>query len=207
MQRTVFLRFLIPVIALAYAGCGGNRSYVPVTHPDQRIVLGHFSFLPPSGKNWKTSAKPRVHTVGRLKGYLILFAKTFSGNETVAAGAHLHIFREDEDIDKEKLIQYYEIMWAYPPDHPKIKMVDSRYSFDDSYNALCLLYENKNKEKRAPGFSGPDYISQNRGISCVHPKHGNEIYSLNTNQTYPRGESPANFQDELEPFLTSLQWQ
>lgn len=203
MQRKIFWQFLILCIALAYAGCAGNSG--PAKYPEGQVDYGHISFVPPKGSGWQWIKLPEDKTKKNKFDHSMLFVKLMSKSDAAAAGAHVNIFHRDEKIDKDKLLKYYDAVWIYPPDHPKYKIVDSQHSFDDSRNALCLLYANKNIEKKAPGFSGPVYITQNRGIICVHPKYRNEIYTLNTNQQYLRDISPTNLENEFDPFLNSLQ--
>lgn len=71
------------VFIFALIGCA-SISFEPVTHPDQRIQLGKFSFLPPSGKNWEANIYPleyRLHweTWGRSTLKVKLFNKNIVG--------------------------------------------------------------------------------------------------------------------------------
>jgi len=50
-------KYLLLVVLFIFIGCA-MISFEPVTHPDQRIHLGGFSFLSPSGKNWEVNTDP-----------------------------------------------------------------------------------------------------------------------------------------------------
>jgi len=215
MQRVGYLRFLILLVALVYAGCAGNPFTVPVTNPDQRIVYAHFSFLPPKGNNWKTTDGPSEKMVRGSKLTFIRFAKplhdgkpkTASEAETVVTGTTIHIFNTSESIDQNMLVQYQQSIWNFPYNHPRYNTVDFQYSFEDSYDASCIRYDTEAEDRKVPSFPGSIFIFHNWGLSCVHPKHKNEIYTLNASQRYLKGKTPKNLQDELDPFLNSLQWQ
>ncbi len=217
MQRVVFLRFLILLVALVYVGCAGNPHAVtvPVTNPDQRIFYAHFSFLPPNGNNWKTTNGPAKKKFRGSKIALIHFAKPLSEHlpvtaleaETVVAGATIHIFSEGENISQDMLVEYKKSIWSFPYNHPRYSTIDFQHTFEDSNGASCIRYDTKAEDKRVPRFPGSIFIFHNWGISCVHPKYKKEIYTLNASQRYLKGESPTNLNKEFEPFLNSLQFQ
>jgi len=50
-------KFLWLVFIFILIGCRPNPLQ-PLTHPDQRIQFGGFSFLPPPGKNWEVHTNP-----------------------------------------------------------------------------------------------------------------------------------------------------
>jgi len=53
----------------------------PVTHPNQRVQIGGFSFLPPTGKNWEVSNYPfRYGLYWETWGRSTLKAKVFKKN-------------------------------------------------------------------------------------------------------------------------------
>ena len=45
-------KYFLLIVLFTFIGCA-SPSLEPVTHPDKRIQLGEFSFLPPKGENWK----------------------------------------------------------------------------------------------------------------------------------------------------------
>ena len=204
MQRGISLRFLLLCVALVHSGCAGNSG--PAKNSDRIVVFDHISFAPPRGNDWEKIKLPVNKTKKKKFDHSMFFIKLFSKTEAAAMGAHVNIFRKEERIDRDMLLKYYDAVWIYPPDHPKYRVVDSQYSFDDSHNAPCLLYENKNVEKKVWGFFDSVSITKNRGIICVHPKYKNEIYTLNTNQEYIIDQPPINLENEFEPFLNSLQF-
>lgn len=217
MQRVVFLRFLILFVALVYAGCAGNPHSltVPVTNPDQRIVYGHISFLPPKGNNWKTTNGPSEKNFRGSKMTVIRFGKSLSEHkpttaseaETTVAGATIHIFSGGENFNQDMLVEYNRSIWDFPYNHPRYAAANFQYSYEDFNGASCIRYDTTAEDRRDPNFPGSIFIFHNWGISCVHPKYKNEIHTLNASQRYLKGKSPTNLQNELDPFLGSLQFQ
>ncbi len=195
-------------------GCAGDPFTVPVNNPEERIFLQHFSFLPPKGNNWKTTKKPLEKKVFGSPMVMILFRKplfedkptTASENETAMAGAQIHKFHRDKNINKKMLLKYIKHYWTTPPKDQSYKMIDLQFSLDDSYNTPCLRYDIKDEGGRVPGFPGSIFIFHNWGLTCVHPEHRNEIYTLNASQRYLKGESPTNLENEFEPLRNSMQF-
>ena len=208
-------RLLILCVAWIIAGCASNPFTVPVTNTDERIVYAHFSFLPPNGTNWITTNGPEERAFGESTMAMIRFAKPLSQQapttpaeaETLAAGATIHIFPEGETISQGMLAQYNQSIWYFPNNHPRYEMTDFEYSFDDSYDTPCVRYDSKAEDKSDPTFPGSIFMFHNWGISCVHPQHKNEIYSLNASQRYLKGEPPTDLSDEFDPHINSMQFQ
>jgi len=63
MKKFLWLVFIFTLI-----GCRPNPLQ-PLTHPDQHIQLGGFSFLPPSGNNWRVSHILLTHNFRPPRGY------------------------------------------------------------------------------------------------------------------------------------------
>jgi hypothetical protein len=127
--------------------------------------------------------------------------------ETVAAGAEILIFfNREEKINNEMLLAYIKKMWIHDPGHPRYKSIDFQYSFDESYGTPCLRYDSIAEDRMVPGFPNSIFIFRNWGLTCVHEKYKNEIYTLNASQRYLKGESPTNLQLEFEPLLGSMQF-
>jgi hypothetical protein len=217
MKRVIFLKFLILFVALVYAGCAGNPHAVtvPITNPDQRIFYAHFSFLPPKGNNWKTMNGPSERNFRGSKMAVIRFAKplhdgkpaTASEAETVVAGATIHTFSGGESFNQDMLVEYIKTIWDFPYNHPRYNTIDFQYTYEDSNDADCIRYDSKAEDRRGPNFPGSIFIFHNWGLSCVHPKYKNEIYTLNASQRYLKGKTPTNLNAEFEAHLSSLQFQ
>jgi hypothetical protein len=207
-------KYLLLILLFTFIGCATNPFTVPVTNPEERIFYHHFSFLPPNGSNWKTTERPVKKNVGGSPMATFMFRKqlfegkptTASENETFVAGAQIHKFHRDENINEEMLVKYLKHYWTFPSNDPRYKMINLKYSLDNSYDTPCFRYDAKAEDRKVPGFSDSIFIFHNWGLMCVHPEHRNEIYTLNASQRYFKGESPTNLESEFEPLLNSMQF-
>ena len=138
------------VFIFALIGCA-SISFEPVTHPDQRIQLGEFSFLPPSGKNWEVnidSLEYRLHweTWGRSSLKVKLFNKNIVGpnqasgeTEKLKMSVFIYEFairKFDKDDDLLELPQDGYFVW------PKNSQWIGSFVNDDNFIRIMRSYEN-----------------------------------------------------------------
>lgn len=186
--------------------------YTPLTHPDQRIQLGGFSFLPPSGENWEVTVKKpykkHVHweNWGRSKWDAKYFNKNLSGanpesseTEKLTVLVSTYEFALMDFDNDEKLTEFIKDEYKRL-EKRGIDILESSESHEKFNGMNCI--RSKYKGNSAPS----NYVLHSQGHTCVHPARSNYIIKIRTNHRVVKDQSPTDFQSELDHFFNSLQF-
>jgi len=204
------------VFIFALIGCA-SISFEPVTHPDQRIQLGGFSFLPPNGDNWEVASYPLEQnltwkTWGRSTWKRKAFRKNYEGSkqvnaETEAASVGLNIYefairKFDNDDDLMELAQ----IGSKILDKRGMELLESSYSHEKNNGMNCVRGKWKAKGglriSYTEAFAVIDYF---QGYVCVHPRSPKHVLDIRAIQSVLKGQAPIDIQSELDHFFNSLQ--
>lgn len=226
-------KHLLLVFILALIGCA-SISFKPVAHPDQRIQLGGFSFLPPSGKNWEVSIDPLEYRLyWETWGRSTLKVKLFNKNIVEPSQALVEI----EKL-KVSVFIYEFVLMKFDKDDDLLELPQDGYivrlenspwigSFVNDENVIQIergylnpgrkwisndqpryTLEKINELRCATyrGFHSSEVVHYIQKFICVHPNHPDQIIKLRFDHTVLKGYTPTDIQGEIDSFFDGLQF-
>jgi len=204
------------VILFALMGCT-SISFEPVTHPDQRIQFGGFSFLLPNGNNWEVNTDPIKYyrywsTWWRSTVKVKIFKKNIIGPN--------HASGETEKLKVSVIIYEFGIMKfnhnddlmeftqeGYNSlDQKGIGLLESNFSIETIKEMSCV--RSKAKAEGGREISDSEALAITRymqGFICVHPRNPNHLIELAADQSVLKGHTPTDIQNELDYFFNTLE--
>lgn len=209
-------KYLPLIFIFALSGCA-SISFGPVTHPEQRIQLGGFSFLPPNGEDWEMSTDPIEGNMtwenwGRGTVKMKAFKKSIVGPnqkpdeaEILKASINKYefaIMKFDHDDDLMELAKSS----LKTMDKRGLKLLESSFSHEKIQGMNCVRRKGKTEGGRKSSNSEASaVINSFQGYLCVHPRQSNHLIELGAGQTVLKGQTPIDVQNEFDHFLNSLQ--
>jgi hypothetical protein len=209
-------QYLLLVVLIASIGCS-TTSYKPVTHPDQRIQLEGFSFLPPKGQNWEVIGNP-VGRAGSFEDWggvtvkVKAFKKSFVGpNQTPDEAEQWKALVNKYEFENHKFDNDGDLMeLAQSGDKVLAKkgmtVPESSYSYENFKGMKCVrMIRNIRAGRRLSGSKVATILVYSQGYLCVHPKYPGQLIKLTAEQAVLKGQTPAEFKSEVGPFFNSLE--
>jgi len=219
-------KYLMIALCFALFGCVGPPEhalsrYEPVIHPDQRILLDEFSFLPPNGENWKGMSPYEIYIE---PSQFLNYLQTWGGSSMKEMGFKKRASdqnRASDEAEEWKVIatKYEFFIMDFANEDDLVEMANRAYIHADkmglvvlesnssleNFNGMnCVRSNGKLEGGRMRGPKALAIINYKQGLTCVHPIHSNHVISLKVNQAVLKGQTPTNIQNELDPLFKSL---
>jgi len=209
-------KYLWFILLFSIIGCV-SINFEPVTHPDQRIQLGGFSFLPPNGGNWEMTTDPievngTWENWGRGTVKMKAFKKSIVGPNQKPDEAEIlkasiikyefAIMKFDHDDDLMDVFQ--EGIKAM--DKQGFKLMELSGSHEKLKGMNCVRKKGKAEGGRKLSNSEASAtIYYFQRYMCVHPRQSNHLIELAVSQEVLKRQTPTDVQYEFDQFLNSLQ--
>jgi hypothetical protein len=210
-------KYLLCILLFFIIGClktSSSERFDPLVDSDHPIQLEEFSFLPPKGDNWMmdlSEGKMPFKNWGMALAKGKIFKKIRSFNkpeeaEQLVATIHRLEFGVMQFNHVDNLLGL--VNEEHNNIRERTKVLETKVYPETIHGMECVRFNYKFENKiRALNPETPLRTISRHGYFCIHPQKSNVLIRLLASQAVIAGQTPTDYQSELDPFFNNLKLQ